>query len=104
VVVGFKSSSTVATMSLVEAAGAAQRLRRPTVEEDRKGGHRGSSMVATPSEVDAPGEAQKLGYPAVEGDHRLERWPAWLTGEVVGRRHRPQNRATSKRCQSRGLR
>jgi hypothetical protein len=43
--------------------------------------------VSTPPEVEVPGAAQRSGQPAAEEDHRVERRPAWPTGEAA--RHRP---------------
>jgi hypothetical protein len=63
-----KSSSTVATMSMVEAPGAAQSLGCPAMEEDRRGQHWRPSTVSTPPEVDALGVAQRSERHATEGD------------------------------------
>jgi hypothetical protein len=65
-VAGSKSSSTVATMLVVETAGAARRLERPATEEDCRGGRRGLSTVSTPPEVDAPGAANPYGLGLAE--------------------------------------
>jgi hypothetical protein len=58
-----KSSSTVATMPVVEAPGVARRSSQPTVEEDSRGQHWRPSTMATPPEVGAQGAAYCRGRP-----------------------------------------
>jgi hypothetical protein len=70
VVAGSKSSSTVATTSVVEAPGVMRRSGRPTTKEDHRGEHCRSSMMCMPPQVDTPGAVQRSGRPAAEEDRR----------------------------------
>jgi hypothetical protein len=67
-VAGSKISSTVATMSVMEAPGVARRSSQPAAEEDCRGERWRPSTVATLPKVDAQGAVQGSWRPTAEGD------------------------------------